>query len=595
MKDRPPRTGTRWTVLYAAGLLVLLAGVVHPLRRHVEDRRQKLLGRVESGGRRLARASEFAFRTAAGASYRTVPGRPQQTLRDLPAEAALLLLGGFRGPYAVYLWMQVEEEKQEREHFALIERYHKIAALQPDYADVWVFHMWNMAWNVSVQWQSLERKYQWIRRAIEFGEEGHRRNPRNAEIMRALGHIYLDKLGKSQEAPYYRRRVWEDEGRSPFLIAYEWYDRARTAHDRYGTLTGALGKPVVYSQACHAATDYATELTLQAYGLLEEAARAKLDGREAEAAERLAAGRARLADAVDAWRWARREWHAHGVRWDLPGTAPELKEVNARFHNNAARAVVDLEAFRGRLTSEALLRLYAAAHTQDAYTLLHQSAERHRAQPGAGQFYFRRGREALDRAVRTWEEVVAYEAGDGGAAAASDEVGASGGDGDDAAPTPAGDLEGVRQDRAFLAALRTFRAELTYGNLDLYEGSWLLARAREDFATGLALRQDGRDEAAHGAVAAGRQKMAEATRHWHLARRAWMERLQALRAADEEPPAGADYEAWIGSADRVLGALTALEPKLSWEALPELVREFPEPPVTWPEPPARWPNRDLRL
>ncbi len=561
------RSGLGRTALYAAALLVLVGGAVYPLRRHVEARRRALLGWTEPPGRRLARASEFAFRTAAGASYRIVPGRPDRALEDLPAEAALLVLGGFRGPYAIYLWMQVEEEKQQREHFDLIDRYHKIAALQPDYAEVWVFHMWNMAWNVSVQWQSLERKYQWIRRAIEFGEEGHRRNPRSAEIMRELGRIYLDKLGKSQEAPYYRRRIWEDEGRSTFLIAYEWYDRARTANDRYGTLTGSLGKPVVYSQACHAATDYATETTLMAYERLEEAAEATLAGRKGEAADQLAAGRARLADAIAAWEWARQEWHAHGLRWDRPSTHPSLKDVYTRFYNDAGTAVRDLEAFQARLSLEDLPRLHAAALVQDAYILFGKAVEGRRRGPGGGIFEFQRGLAALDRAIERWEAAVEFE-----------EEG-----------------EPVAEDAAFLAALRTFRPALTYPNLDLYYGSRLLAQTRRDLEAGLALWREGEAEAARLALARGQRRLAETIEHWRAARETWFDHLRAARSAGVELPENVDLQGWIAAADLVTARLGALGADLAWERLPDLVGEMPGPPVTWPEPPVTWPNRDLHL
>ena len=226
------------TVLSWLVLVGILAGLVHPLRRHIESKRQDLLGRHESPGWRLAQAAQFGMATASGTSVRIVPGAPLLELADLPAQAVTLILGGFRGPYVVWLWVQAEQEKQANLHFDLIDRYTKIAALQSEYAEVWSDLGWNLAWNLSVQWHSLDRKYQWIRRAVEFLQEGNRKNPRNAEIMAALGRIYSEKLGRSEEASYYRPRVRQDDGRSTFLIAYEWYDRARKANDRYGTLGG---------------------------------------------------------------------------------------------------------------------------------------------------------------------------------------------------------------------------------------------------------------------------------------------------------------------------------------------------------------------
>jgi len=345
--------GFGWTVLYIAALAIFVAGVLHPLRRYVvESKRETLLGYHEPAGRRLTLASQFGFTTASGASVRVVPGPMVLDVSDLPAQAVTLILGGFRGPYVVWLWIRVEEEKQSKLYFDLIDRYTKIAALQSDYPQIWVFHMWNMAWNVSVQWQSPERKYQWIRRAIEFGTEGYRRNPRSAEIMAEIGRIYSEKLGRSQESPYYRRRVWETEGRSPFLIAYEWYDRARKANDHYGTLRYGLSKAVTYSQACHNLTYYATELTQQAYDELQAA----LDAGTTEADRRKAFdhGRERLAEAIAAWQWARREWREHALRFEKEGAPAALDEVYQRFYRNAGQAANQLEAIQADLTFDTL-------------------------------------------------------------------------------------------------------------------------------------------------------------------------------------------------------------------------------------------------
>ncbi len=344
--------GAARTALYALALMVLVAGVLHPLRRHVEGKRQKLLGETAGPGRRLALASQYAFATISGTAARRVPGAPAAGVEDLSSEAAVLVLGGFRGPYVVWLWMQVEEEKRLRIHFDLIDRYTMIMRLQPDYPDVIAFHIWNLAWNISVQWHSLEHKYQWIRRAIDFGREGVRLNPKSATLMAALGDVYLDKLGRSQEAEFYRRRFREEEGRSVFLAAYEWYDRARTAHDMYDTLRSAIADPVVYSQACHSVTYYAAELTQDAYDALAESARLREDGDETAAREAYDRARTLLPDTVDAWEWARREWAGQIARWG-PGEVPEqLQEVYERFHREAAAFGEGMERLSDDLTYE---------------------------------------------------------------------------------------------------------------------------------------------------------------------------------------------------------------------------------------------------
>ncbi len=317
-------------------LVVTLAALTYPLRRYmIEPERQRLLGRREPPGRRLALCSQYGFATSAGVSLRMLPGRPARELSDLPGEAVTLILGGFRGPYVVYQWIQVEEEKRRKIHFDLIDRYTTIATLQSDYPETWIFHAWNLAWNIPVQWESLPRKYDWIRRAIAFLREGYRKNPHSARLIAEMGRIYSEKLGRSQEAFYYRDRVKQEEGRSTFLIAYEWYDLARKVGDQYGVSSRGLSKPVLYSQACHNLSYYAQELTQETYDAFKASLEARDAGRETEAREAFDRAVAHLAKAVDAWAWARREWRDHILQFEKEPTPAVLLEVYRKFYRQA--------------------------------------------------------------------------------------------------------------------------------------------------------------------------------------------------------------------------------------------------------------------
>ena len=346
----PPRSYL--TLLYGLVLVLLAAFAVHPLRTYVEAKRQALLGRNEAPGRRLALASQFGFDAAAGDPFRLVPGAPETNIEDLPGEAVTLILGGFRGPYVIWLWTKVEEEKQKKIHFDLLDRYSKIAALQSDYPEVWAFHYWNMLWNITVQWQSPERKYQWIRLGIRFLKEGYRRNPHSADIMLEMGRGYLLKVGHSQESAYYLKRVKEDEGRSAFLAAYEWFDRTRKAGDRYGTLHES--KVVSYSQACHALQYYAIETTQEAHDEFQASMDARKAGREDESRKRFEAAQKRLAEATGAWQWTCREWRAHISRFEKEGASPGLMTNYRRFLSAAEFSGKQLESLQSELTYENL-------------------------------------------------------------------------------------------------------------------------------------------------------------------------------------------------------------------------------------------------
>jgi hypothetical protein len=351
----PGRGSWRSTLLWTLALAVLVGGVVYPLRRWgVEPRRDELLGLHESPGRRLALASQFAFDTAAGYAVRIIPGAPSTELSDLPGRAVTLILGGFRGPYVAWLWTKVEEEKQRKIHFDLLDRYHEIALLQSDYPQVWVNHAWNMAYNVSAQWQSPERKYQWIRHAIDFLKEGHRKNPHSSAILADLGWIYSNKLGQSQEAPYYRKRVWEDEGQSTFRIAYEWFDLAHKAAERYGFDGHGLSQQAMYSQAPHALSSYALEVTVEMYETLQAGVADRKAGRTAQADQELARGKQLLETAREAWDWASQEWRSHVQRSEKEGMSVEMNQRYGVFYSEAVNWAKQLESLGADLAPEKL-------------------------------------------------------------------------------------------------------------------------------------------------------------------------------------------------------------------------------------------------
>ena len=210
-----------WLVM--AAVAVFVGGVV--LRTRVlESRRQELLGRRSDLPRTLAHAAEYSAARAAGERPRFVPGEQGANLTDLPTRTLALSLGGLRGFLAIYLWVEVESAKNQRVHEDLLDRYHRIANLQSEYPSVWEFHSWNLGWNVSVQWANVERRYEWIRYAIEFLAEGIRRNPRSVDLLEAMGRIYYQRIAQNTRAEdrgYFSAQIEKDDGDSPLRIAYK--------------------------------------------------------------------------------------------------------------------------------------------------------------------------------------------------------------------------------------------------------------------------------------------------------------------------------------------------------------------------------------
>ena len=157
---------------------------------------------------------------------RIIQSRKQQIVpvraevkRDVMIDFPILVLGGFRGPLVMGLWIKAENEKNEQKWWD-VKTYHEIIAhLQPNFPSVYVFNAWNLAYNLSVQWHTLTYKYQWVLDGARYAQVGTWINPESPEIMFQLADIYDQKLGRANpERFYYRQRFAEDTARVAELV-----------------------------------------------------------------------------------------------------------------------------------------------------------------------------------------------------------------------------------------------------------------------------------------------------------------------------------------------------------------------------------------
>ena len=107
----------------------------------------------------------------------------------------LFLLGGFRGIVANVLWTRAEEHKRDHDWDRLKATVDLITKLQPHFLSVWTFQGWNLAYNVSVEWDAPEDKYEWIKKGIKFLQDGVEQEPQVARP--DLGHR-LDLLPQAR-------------------------------------------------------------------------------------------------------------------------------------------------------------------------------------------------------------------------------------------------------------------------------------------------------------------------------------------------------------------------------------------------------------
>jgi hypothetical protein len=122
----------------------------------------------------------------------------------------LALLGGARGIAANVLWTRAEELKREQDWDQMKATVDLITKLQPHFLSVWTFQGWNLAYNVSVEWDAPEDKYEWIKKGIQFLQDGVRKNRKSPDLIWNTAWTYYHKIGFSDESIILRRLFRDD-------------------------------------------------------------------------------------------------------------------------------------------------------------------------------------------------------------------------------------------------------------------------------------------------------------------------------------------------------------------------------------------------
>ena len=122
-------------------------------------------------------------------------------------------LGGFRGLIANLLWIRAVELQEEDKFFEKVQLADWITKLQPHFTTVWAYQAWDMAYNISVKFDSPADRWQWVQRGFELlRDEALRYNPDETLIYNQLAWIFQHKLGQDlDDAHMYYKGEWARE------------------------------------------------------------------------------------------------------------------------------------------------------------------------------------------------------------------------------------------------------------------------------------------------------------------------------------------------------------------------------------------------
>jgi len=125
---------------------------------------------------------------------------------------ATIAMGAFRGLVVDILWLRADRLKEEGQFFDARQLAEWITILQPRFSEVWVFHAWNMAYNISVAVPNTqpEERWRWVRNGYELlRDKGIEKNPYSIKLYRYLAWIFQHKIsGITDDCHmYYKRQL----------------------------------------------------------------------------------------------------------------------------------------------------------------------------------------------------------------------------------------------------------------------------------------------------------------------------------------------------------------------------------------------------
>ena len=134
--------------------------------------------------------------------------------KGAPPEVALgIAMGAFRGIFVNYLWMRANALKEAGKFYEAVQLSDAITRLQPRFPRVWVFHAWNMAYNISVTTQTREERWKWVNDGIALlRDKGIPANPNDMLLHKELAWFFQHKIGGNTDDAngYYKRKLAEE-------------------------------------------------------------------------------------------------------------------------------------------------------------------------------------------------------------------------------------------------------------------------------------------------------------------------------------------------------------------------------------------------
>lgn len=169
----------------------------------------------------------------------------ESTLGEIdPSSSAMnLVLLGLRGPAAGVLHLQALDYQKKKDWAKLKTTVDSILKLQPHYVEIWKFQGWNLAFNVSREWDRVDDRFYWVKEGLKFLQQGTTRNQTATILFHNVGDFTGRKIGNADEKLFFRKFFVDDpdderfgegksdpvvnpDGKDNYLVAHDWFQIA---------------------------------------------------------------------------------------------------------------------------------------------------------------------------------------------------------------------------------------------------------------------------------------------------------------------------------------------------------------------------------
>jgi len=277
---------------------------------------------------------------------------------DPASETIRLATLGLRGIAVSMLWHKASEYKKKEDWTNFRATLQQLSKLQPYFVSFWRYQAWNLAYNVSVELDDVRDRYYYVRRGIEFLEEGAKYIRFSPYLLTELGWFTGSKIGTADEKTEYRRLFKADddyhpedrprEQRDNWLVSRGWAEAAISAVDDRGESMGQKNPSVFFAAPAMAQINYSDAIE-----------------REGSFGEK----------AKNAWATAGRLWRTFGNREMIASTGVKIRLLGIdRLQEESDRLVGELESLVGD-SREKLLEKRRASLSPEELEIIDTPAE----------------------------------------------------------------------------------------------------------------------------------------------------------------------------------------------------------------------------